>query len=81
MKAKRLRNAIYILELYSRIYIAKDLSKEKREKEKNLRLELKELREKEGELKTIKKGKIVKEREARGRGIYKGGYRGWGEEG
>ena len=33
MKAKRLRNS----ELYSRIFIAKDQSKEEREKEKNLR--------------------------------------------
>ena len=42
-----------------RLFIAKDQSKEEREKEKNLRLELKELREKEGEWYTIKKGKIV----------------------
>ena len=41
MKAKRLRN----YELYSKIFIAKDQSREEREKEKNLRLELKELRE------------------------------------
>ena len=41
MKAKRLRNS----ELYSRVFIAKDQSKEQRKKEKNLRLELKELRE------------------------------------
>ena len=72
MKAKRLRNS----EQYSRIFIAKDQSKEEREKQKNLRLELKELRETEGEWYTIKKGKIVKESEARGRGIYRGGYRG-----
>ena len=77
MKAKRLRNS----EQYSRIFIAKDQSKEEREKEKNLRLELKELREKEGEWYTIKKGKIVKESEARGRGIYRGGYRGRGRRG
>ena len=77
MKAKRLRNS----ELYSRIFIAKDKSKEKREKEKNLRLELKELRETEGEWYTIKKGKIVKESEAKGRGIYRGGYRGRGRRG
>ena len=37
MKAKRLRNS----EQYSRIFIAKDQNKEDREKEKNLRLELK----------------------------------------
>ena len=59
MKAKRLRNS----EQYSRIFIAKDQSKEEREKEKNLRLE--------GECYTIKKGKIVKESEARGRVIYR----------
>ena len=41
MKAKRLRNS----EQYSTVFIAKDQSKEEREKEKNLRLELKELRE------------------------------------
>ena len=76
MKAKRLRNS----EQYSRIFIAKDQSKEEREKEKNLRLELKELRETEGEWYTIKKGKIVKESEARGRGIYRGGYKGKGEK-
>ena len=75
MKAKRLRNS----ELYSRIFIAKDQSKEEREKEKNLRLELKELRETEGEWYTIKKGKIVKESE--GRGIYRGRYRGMGRKG
>ena len=57
-------------ELYSRIFIAKDQSKEEREKEKNLRLELKEFKETEGEWYTIKKGKIVKESEARGRDIY-----------
>ena len=76
MKAKRLRNS----EQYSRIFIAKDQSKEEREKEKNLRLELKELRETEGEWYTLKKGKIVKESEARGRGIYREGYRGRGGE-
>ena len=78
MKAKRLRNSS---SRYSRIFIAKDQSKEEREKEKNLRLELKELRETEGEWYTIKKGKIVKESEARGRGIYRGGYRGKGRRG
>ena len=71
MKAKRLRNS----EQYSRILIAKDQSKEEREKEKNLRLELKQLRETEGKWYTIKKGKIVKDSEARGRGIYRGGDR------
>ena len=53
--------------MYSRIFIAKDQSKEEREKEKNLRLELKELRETEVEWYTKKKRKIVKESEARGR--------------
>ena len=78
MKAKRLRNS----ELYSKVFITKDQSEEEREKEKNLRLELKEFRETEGEWYTIKRGKIVKECEARGRGIYRGGYRGReGEEG
>ena len=67
MKAKRLRHS----KQYSRIFIAKDQSKEEWE---NQRLELKELRETEGEWYTIKKGKIVKESEARGRGIYRGGY-------
>ena len=65
MKVKRLRNS----ELYSIFFITKDQSKEEREKKKNLRLELKELRETEGEWYIIKKGKIVKESEARGRGI------------
>ena len=72
MKAKRLRNS----ELYSKVFITKDQSEEEREKEKNLRLELKEFRETKGEWYAIKKGKIVKECEARGRGIYRGGYRG-----
>ena len=55
MKTKRLRNS----EPYSRIFIAKDQSKEEREKEKNLRLELRELRETEGEWYTMKKEKRV----------------------
>ena len=37
MKAKRLRNS----ELYSKVFITKDQREEEREKEKNLRLELK----------------------------------------
>ena len=65
VKANRLRFS----EQYAGVFISKDLSRV--EREKNLRKELKELRENEteGEWYKIKSGKIVKERiERRGRG-------------
>ena len=51
-RARKLRHSVK----NSRVYIARDLNREEREKEKKLRIELKELREKEGEWYTIKKG-------------------------
>ena len=75
MRAKRLRFS----EQYAGVFISKDLSRAEREREKNLRKQLKELRENEIEEEwyKIKNGKIVKERiERRGRGRNWRGYRG-----
>ena len=75
VRAKRLRFS----EQYAGVFISKDLSRAEREREKNLRKELKELRENETEEEwyKIKNGKIVKERiERRGRGRNWRGYRG-----
>ena len=75
VRAKRLRFS----EQYAGVFISKDLSRAEREREKNLRKELKELRknETEEEWYKIKNGKIVKERiERRGRGRNWRGYRG-----
>ena len=75
VRAKRLRFS----EQYAGVFISKDLSRAEREREKNLRKELKELRknETEEEWYKIKNGKIVKERiERRGRGRNWIGYRG-----
>ena len=60
VRAKRLRFS----EQYAGVFISKDLSRAEREREKNLRKELKELRENETEEEwyKIKNGKIVKER-------------------
>ena len=67
-------------EQYAGVFISKDLSRAEREREKNLRKELKELRENETEEEwyKIKNGKIVKERieRRRGRGGNLRGYRG-----
>ena len=76
VRAKRLRFS----EQYAGVFISKDLSRAEREREKNLRKELKELRENETEEEwyKIKNGKIVKERKERRRvrgGIWRG-YRG-----
>ena len=75
VRAKRLRFS----EQYAGVFISKDLSRAEREREKNLRKELKELRENETEEEwyKIKNGKIVKERRGRGRNWrgYRGGRR------
>ena len=73
VRVKRLRFS----EQYAGVFIFKDLSRA--EREKNLRKELKELRENETEEEwyKIKNGKIVKESiERRGRGRNWRGYRG-----
>ena len=74
VRAKRLRFS----EQYAGVFISKDMSRA--EREKNLRKELKELRENETEEEwyKIKNGKIVKERieRRRGRGGNWRGYRG-----
>ena len=70
-------------EQYAGVFLSKDLSRAEREREKNLRKELKELRENETEEEwyKIKNGKIVKERMERRRGRggnwrrYRGGRR------
>ena len=76
VRAKRLRFS----EQYAGVFISKDLRRAEREREKNLRKELKELRENETEEEwyKIKNGKIVKERieRKRGRGGNWRGYRG-----
>ena len=76
VRTKRLRFS----EQYAGVFISKDLSRAEREREKNLRKELKELRENETEEEwyKIKNGKIVKERmeRRRGRGGNWRGYRG-----
>ena len=75
VRAKRLRFS----EQYAGVFISKDLSRAEREREKNLRKELKELRENETEEEwyKIKNGKIVKERRGWGRNWrgYRGGRR------
>ena len=76
VRAKRLRFS----EHYAGVFISKDLIRAEREREKNLRKELKELRENETEEEwfKIKNGRIVKERieRTRGRGGNWRGHRG-----
>ena len=67
-KSKILQNTkkLRYSEEFVRVYLARDLTEKEREKDRNLRLELKEKREKEDDWYIIKRGKVVRaEKEGR----------------